>query len=159
LFDEELESRKSVRASIDDIARQIAAQLPAGKADVFSQEVLQEGYPRLYLSTHTNRLLDRAATLPTLDVEITTSVQQLRALYLIELSDITDELYQLLRQVEPILERQRLAHLYALKLELSQPELAVKMQEGFLRRTDIDRSYRESLKEMLPEAAWSSVNR
>lgn len=159
LFDQELESRKNVRASIDAIARQIAAQLPAGKSDIFFDDVLREGYPRLYQPTHAHRLLDRAANLRNLDAETTTSVQQLRALYLIELNAVTDELYLLLQQVEPILERQRLAQRYALKLEPSPPELADKLQEGFFRRTAVDRKYRDSLKEMLPEAAWSNLNR
>lgn len=159
LFDQELESRKNVRASIDDIARQIAAQLPAGKSDIFIDDVLREGYPRLYQPTRTHRLLDRAANLRNLGAETTTSVQQLRGLYLIELNDITDELYQLLQVIEPILERQRLAQRYALKLEPSQPGLADKLQEGFFRRTAVDRKYRDSLKGMLPETAWSILNR
>lgn len=159
LFDQELESRQNVRAFIDDIARQIAAQLPAGKSDIFYNDVLREGYPRLYKPTRTHRLLDRAANLRNLDAETSTSVQQLRALYLIELKDVTDELYLLLQQVEPMLERQRLAQRYALKLVPSQPELADKLQEGYLHRTEVDRKYRDSLKEMLPEAAWATLNR
>lgn len=159
LFDRELESRQNVRASIDDMARQITAQLPAGKADIFFHDVLRDGYPRLYQPTRTHRLLDRAANLRNLDAETTTSVQQLRALYLLELTDVTDELYQLLPQVEPMLERQRLAQRYALKVEPSQPELGVKLQAGFIRRTEVDQKYRDSLKDLLPEAAWSTLNR
>lgn len=159
LFDQELESRQNVRAFIDDIARQIAAQLPAGKSDIFYNDVLREGYPRLYKPTRTHRLLDRAANLRNLDAETSTSVQQLRALYLIELKDVTDELYLLLQQVEPMLERQRLAQRYALKLVPFQPELADKLREGYLHRTEVDRKYRDSLKEMLPEAAWATLNR
>lgn len=159
LFDQELESRQNVRAFIDDIARQIAAQLPAGKSDIFYNDVLREGYPRLYKPTRTHRLLDRAANLRNLDAETSTSVQQLRALYLIELKDVTDELYLLLQQVEPMLERQRLAQRYALKLVPFQTELADKLQEEYLHRTEVDRKYRDSLKEMLPEAAWATLNR
>lgn len=159
LFDQELESRQHVRASIDEYARRIADQLPRGKAEVYYLEVLQKGYPRLYQTTHAHRLLDRAANLRNLDVTTSSSVQQLRVLYLADLNAVTDELHPLLQRIEPLLERQRLAQRYALKLAPPETELSDALQEGFRRRTEVDRKYRESLKGMLPEAVWSALNK
>jgi hypothetical protein len=101
IIDRQIKARVAVRDVNDESAAAIAAAMPKEEGERFTDTVRARGYPRVYRSTQTQRLLKAALELPDLDARQREAVQSLETNYATELKPINDRLWSVVRSGEP----------------------------------------------------------